>query len=372
MMLFWVIMLVATMLAGVIAVQTSQIPKNSKPQFPTRALLGGAAVLAGAVGKKLYDGPAFNEPVDLTGKVIAITGSNTGLGFESAKKLASLGKPEIIMLCRNEQKAKAAIDKIFAQTGNPNLSYIQCDLEDLKSVAAAAQELKAKHSRLDVLQLNSGVMAIPTREVTKDGFEKHLGINHLGHFALTRDLFDLIKKTKAARIINVSSSAHLLGKLNRDDLQLSKDGAYASAGWQAYGNSKLANILFTRELNRRLQESGNSNNIVSATLHPGACRTELGRYIFDPASIPKLLAPVLGVVASPLIAVSFYFTKDAFMGSQTQTYLSASTQVSPASAGGVFFDNSSPAGTSSEAQDANQAKWLWSESERLTGASFNV
>lgn len=117
-------------------------------------------------------------------------------------------------------------------------------------------------------------MAIPEREETKDGFEKHLGVNHLGHFALTAALFSLLKKTKDSRVVNVSSSAHLLGKLDRNNLQLKADGSYGP--WPAYGNSKLANILFTRELNRRLVETGNPSRIVSVCLHPGACRTELG------------------------------------------------------------------------------------------------
>ena len=135
----------------------------------------------------------------------------------------------------------------------------------------------------------------------------------------------------------------------------------------AYGNSKLANILFTRELNRRLVEAKNPWEISSVVLHPGASRTELGRYLFDPDSIPKFLYPVLGVVASPLL----YFTKDAKMGSQTQTFLSASKLITPRD-GGNFYDNSAVADTSPEAKDIEEAKWLWKESERLTGIKFDV
>ena len=330
---------------------------------PKRLLVGSALVGAGVLGKRLYDGPVFNEPVDLSGKVIAITGANTGLGKESALKLASLGA-ELILLCRNEAKAQSAVADIIAKTGNKNVRFVKLDLEDLSSVSRAADELKKTLGRLDVLQLNSGVMALPVREVTKDGFEKHIGINHLGHFALTKELWPLLKRSASARVVTVSSSAHLLGKIDRNNLMLEGD---SYAPWLQYGNSKLANILFCRELSRRLAASGNPKQIVSVCLHPGACRTELGRYIFDPASIPPLLMPLVGVVAAPAI----YLTKSAYMGSQTQSFLSASSKISP-SMNGVFFDNSRPADTSAEAKDSEQAQWLWKESERLVGGSFDV
>ena len=136
-----------------------------------------------------------------------------------------------------------------------------------------------------------------------------------------------------------------------------------------YFSSKLANILFARELNRRLQECGNPSGIMSVALHPGVCRTELGRYIFDPSKvqIPKFLYPVLGIMGSPFL----YFTKDAKKGSQTQTYLSASSALSPKD-GGKFYDNSKPAETSAEAKNIDEAMWLWAESEKLTGVKFNM
>lgn len=152
---------------------------------------------------------------------------------------------------------------------------------------------------------NAGVMAIPQREETADGFEKHLGINHMGHYALTGLLMPLLRKGATAgsaskRIVNVSSAAHLLGKLDTSDLMLQQPGAYGP--WPAYGNSKLANILFTRELSRRmgLSSAGSDGGITSVCCHPGGCRTELGRYIVDPNSIPQYLLPVLGVAAAPL------------------------------------------------------------------------
>jgi len=326
-------------------------------------LSAGAISVAGAVGKSVYDGPEFKENVDLTGKTIVITGANTGLGKEAAVRLAGLGKPEIIMLCRNKDKATKSISDIVQKSGNKNVHFIECDLADLTSISKCAEELKNRVSKVDVLQLNSGVMAIPTRETTVDGFEKHLGINHLGHFKLTQLIFPLLEKTQGARVVAVSSTAHLIGNLDRGDLQLSKSGAYDP--WRAYGNSKLANILFSKELNRRLQSSGNPTGVVSVSLHPGVCRTELGRYLFDPTSIPEYLYPVLGVVASPLL----YFTKDAYMGAQTQIFLSATKSLSVKN-GGEYYDNSRVAQTSPESNDNEEAKWLWEESEKLTSCKF--
>ena len=186
-----------------------------------KPLIGASALVAGLAFKKSYDGPVFNsKDIDLTGKTIVITGANTGLGKESALSLAGMGMPEVILLCRNPEKAQAAVDDIKIRTKNPNVRYIICDLSDLKSVKDAADQVKKSVARLDVLQLNSGVMVIPQRETTKDGFEKHMGINHLGHFALTALLFDLLKKSKNSRVVTVSSSAHLLGNLDKDNLML--------------------------------------------------------------------------------------------------------------------------------------------------------
>ena len=225
---------------------TSLKPSSPKASFLNNGkyVLGAAGLSALAIGKRIYDGPEFLDAVDLTGKTIVITGANTGLGKEASIKIASLGKPELFLLCRDMKKAKIAMDEIVAKSGNTKIRLIECDLSDLKSISRAAAELKKSVAKIDVLQLNSGVMAIPTREVTKDGFEKHMGVNHLGHFKLAQEVFPLLKNTKDARVVTVSSSAHLLGKIDRSNLQLDREDSYGP--WLAYGNSKLANILFTR------------------------------------------------------------------------------------------------------------------------------
>ena len=337
-------------------------------------LLSVAAVALGT-GKVLSDGPVFNEPVSLTGQTIVITGANTGLGKEAAIKLASLGAKKVIILCRNPVAAAAAIAEIEERSKTKgHVSTIPLDLGDLKSIENCVKQLKSEVDNIDVLMNNAGVMAIPTRETTLDGFERQMGINHLGHYALTLLLLKsgLIKSSNSdgtARIINVSSTAHLFGDLEkvRDDLFLSQPEAYQP--WVAYGNSKLANVLFTRELARRLRQtsssinSKNNNRIATFSLHPGGCRTELGRYIFDTDSIPKVLYPLVGVVALPAL----YLTKSAEQGAQTQIFLAATNKIDLATDSGKYFDNSREADTSAAGKNMNTASWLWDESARLTG-----
>lgn len=314
----------------------------------SRNIVISAGAAAAAVGFKSYiDGPVFKEQVDLTGYNVVITGANTGLGKASALRLAQLGAL-VIMLVKSLDKGNAAIEDIRKVVPNARISAIELDLASLNSIEKCASQVTSLLSGdgIDVLLNNAGVMAIPTKILTKDGFEAHMGINHLGHFALTSSLFPLLKKGgkgKGARVINVSSSAHMLGHIDFENLMFEKEGTYSA--WPAYGNSKLANILFTRELNRRLREK--SSDIITTACHPGACRTELGRYIFDPSSTPAYLAPVLGVALSPLGEIySFftayflclceyvvYLTKSAEQGAQTQIFLSASKQISLSDSG---------------------------------------
>ena len=324
------------------------------------------------LGKRITDGPTFKESVSLNGQTIVITGANSGLGKEAAIKLASLDAKKVIILCRNPVAAAAAITEIDERSKTKGLvSTIPLDLGDLKSIEKCVAQLKSEVGNIDVLMNNAGVMAIPTRETTEDGFERQIGINHLGHYALTLSLLKsgLIKSSSSggtARIINVSSVAHQMGNLEkvRDDLFLEKPKAYTP--WGAYGNSKLANVLFTRELARRLSDSSRSESdsrIATFTLHPGVCRTELYRYLTD---IPKILYPLVGAVALPAI----YLTKSAKQGAQTQIFLAASNKINPAADSGKYFDNSREVSTSKAAQNMETASWLWQESARLTGINL--
>jgi len=177
--------------------EASLLPKTLNQR--SKRIITGVGAVAALTGLKFFnDGPMFDESVSLNGKVIAITGGNTGLGKEAAIKLASLGA-QLLILSRASSKTDAAISEIKKLSGNNNIQAIPLDLSDLSSVRACAKEISSKVSKLDVLMNNAGVMAIPSRELTKDGFEKQLGVNHLGHFLLTNELMPLMKKAGKAR-----------------------------------------------------------------------------------------------------------------------------------------------------------------------------
>ena len=345
--------------------ETSNSPRpvvgGGAKNINSKLIAGTGAIAAGYFGKQVMDGPVFNENVSLIGKNIVITGANTGLGKETAIKLASLGA-NLLLLCKTKDRGDAAVADIKSKTGSNTVSNIVMDLGDLKSVQTAAVEVQKRVNKIDVLLNNAGIMALPQRTQTKDGFEAHIGINHIGHFALTHHLLPLVAASSAGRIISVSSQAHRFGKDFRDDFMIEKPGAYDP--WGAYGNSKLANILFINTLSEKLKSNPKYSNVFCASLHPGLCRTELGRYFFD---VPKDMSPLVGVLAAPLI----YFSKSAEQGAQTQIYLSASTKIK-ASDSGKFYDNSAVASRSDLADNADLAKWLWHESEQKTGTNPNI
>ncbi len=204
---------------------------------------------------------------DQSGKVAIITGANSGLGYETTLALAAKNA-KVIMACRNPQKAQAAFDKIKAKVPNAKLVLMQLDLGSLASVRKFAEEVHAKYTSIDLLINNAGIM-VPPYGKTEDGFETQFGVNHLGHFALTAQLLDLLFAAKNSRIVNVSSQAHTMGKINFDDLQSEK--SYHK--WAAYGQSKIANLYFTYELQRKLTAAGKSTLAVAA--HPGYAATNL-------------------------------------------------------------------------------------------------
>jgi len=201
------------------------------------------------------------------GRVAIVTGANSGLGYETAKALSMAGAT-VLMACRNQEKGKKAKEQIERELDWSNISLLRLDLADLESVREFAQQVSDQEEKIDILVNNAGLMAIPY-QLTMDGFEMQFGVNHLGHFALTGLLYPMLKSAEAARIVNVSSIAHRIGKINFDDLQ--SRNAYNK--WKAYGQSKLANLLFTHELNNRFQAKG--ENIMALAAHPGYAATEL-------------------------------------------------------------------------------------------------
>jgi len=184
---------------------------------------------------------------DQNKKIVIITGSNSGIGFEAARILANKNA-KVIVAVRNLDKGNAAKLKITKENSKAEIEVIRLDLADLSSVKSFSDELKQKYDQLDILINNAGVM-IPPYSKTKEGFELQMGVNHLGHFALTMQLLDIIKKTPNSRIVNVSSGAHKIGNINFDDFNWEKRQYKA---WRAYGDSKIANLYFTKELAERI------------------------------------------------------------------------------------------------------------------------
>ena len=224
---------------------------------------------------------------DLAGKTFFITGANTGIGFEAAKTFAGKGA-RVLLGCRNAEKGKDALARIADTYPGADVELVEIDLSDLASVRETAG-IVAQEPQLDVLVNNAGVMWNP-KTITKDGFESQFGINHLGHFALTGLLLPKLEATPQSRIVTVSSNGHRLGNGDLFWEDINADEEYHPR--KRYYASKLANLLFTYELDRRLQAKGSSTIAVAA--HPGASDTELNRYVAGPMGVlMRLMTPLM-------------------------------------------------------------------------------
>jgi len=282
---------------------------------------------------------------DQSGKAAIVSGANSGIGYEAAEELAARGA-KVILACRSEERGMAAAGRIADAHPGASAEYRNLDLADLSSV----REFAAGYSGgLDLLINNAGIMALPKRLLTKDGFEMQFGTNHLGHFALTGLLLPAIRQAPSARIVNVSSQAHRRGKVDFDDLNAEK----SYGAWSQYGLSKLCNLLFTYELGRRLKAA--SIDAISVAAHPGYTATNLqdGTFFRHFNSI---------------------IAQSAAMGALPTLYAATSADV----AGGDYYGpkgfyqmwghpkkvDSTPA-----SHDPLAAKRLWEESERMTGVS---
>ncbi|MGB6209951.1 SDR family NAD(P)-dependent oxidoreductase [Mycobacterium sp.] len=291
---------------------------------------------------------------DQTGRVAVITGANTGLGYETAAALAEHGA-HVVLAVRNLDKGKDAAVLISKRHPGADIALQELDLTSLESIHAAADQLRSDHDRIDLLINNAGVMWTP-KSTTKDGFELQFGTNHLGHFAFTGLLLDRLLPVAGSRVVTVSSVGHRIrAGIHFDDLQWERN--YSRVG--AYGQSKLANLLFTYELQRRLAPHGTT---IAAAAHPGGSNTELVR------NIPALLKPAIPVLM-PLIA------QGADMGALPT--LRAATD--PGVLGGQYYG---PDGfgeqrghpkiveSSRKSHDADLQKRLWAVSEELTGVVY--
>jgi NAD(P)-dependent dehydrogenase (short-subunit alcohol dehydrogenase family) len=287
---------------------------------------------------------------DQAGRVVVVTGANSGIGLETARQLAKKGAT-VVIASRNAAKAEKAANNIKRDNPAGQVLVMLLDLADLESVRAFAEEFRARFDRLDLLVNNAGVM-MPPQSKTADGFELQFGTNHLGHFALTGLLLDLLLKTKGSRVVNVSSSAHRYGEIDFDDLNWEKRKYKEMA---SYGQSKLANMLFTLELQRRLEKTGGGTLAISC--HPGWTGTDLQRH----SSLFRFLNP--------------FFSMKPWQGALPTLYSAVSDDVVGAGyygPDGFMQMRGYPVLTEPKetAKDAAVAKRLWGVSEEMTGAEF--
>ena len=297
---------------------------------------------------------------DLTGRVAVVTGANSGLGFETTKALAEHGAT-VVMACRDGGRCGAAAERIRRSVSTARVEPMVLDLADLDSVHAFAEAFRAGHDRLDILVNNAGIMAPPHRLETKQGFELQFGVNHLGHFALTGLLLPCLSATPGSRIVTVSSLAHESGLIDFDDLQ--RERSYTPYG--AYSQTKLANVLFMREFDRRLRRAG--ANPISVGAHPGLSSTNLQASGPFRGGKPLLSWLVLGGIR--LVGQS------AARGAEPQLYAATA----PGVHGGDYFGPSwrvrghaAPASVAPQALDEVTADRLWDVSKELTGVEVSV
>ncbi|XP_072023833.1 retinol dehydrogenase 11-like [Amphiura filiformis] len=286
----------------------------------------------------------------LDGKTVIITGANTGIGKETARDLANRGA-RVILACRDVGKAQKAADYVRESTGNENIVIRKLDLASLASIRQFAKETLEEEDRLDILINNAGVMMCPRWE-TEDGFEMQMGTNHFGHFLLTMLLLDLIKKSAPSRIVNVSSEGYRIAKSGIDFEDIHHTTSYGPA--EAYGRSKLANVLFTTELAKRLDGTG----VTSYAVHPGAVETELSRNL--PSAYPIMF--FLLRLASPII---WLLLKTPVQGAQTNIYCAVDESLRDVS--GKYYSDCTEKETGKEANDEAAAKRLWDVSVKLVG-----
>ena len=286
---------------------------------------------------------------DQTGRVAIVTGANSGIGFETARALARRGA-RVIIGCRNPAKGQEAESRLRELAPQGEVHFEPLDLGSLKSVEAFAKTLSERETRLDVLCNNAGVMMPPYGE-TDDGFETQIGTNHLGHFALTGGVFDLLKASAAPRVVSVSSLAHFWGRIDFEDLQ-SRKRYNATLG---YGQSKLANLLFVRELQQRLEVAGIPG--LAAAAHPGSTNTELQRH-------SRLMHSIVAA-----------YSQESSEGALPTLFAATA----PTVRGGDYFGPSGAFGmtgppgkarSSAASKDMAVAAHLWTLSEELTGVKF--
>lgn len=292
------------------------------------------------------------------GKIALITGANSGIGYQAALELARHGA-HVLLGCRNAAKGQAALERLHREAPGASAEVVSLDMASLASIRAFAEAFAARKVPLDLLINNAGVMALPKREVTEDGFERQFGTNHLGHFALTGLLMPQLLSAPGPRVVTVASLAHRNGKIDFNNLQSEKK----YTPWGAYGESKLANILFARELDARASAAG--SKLVSIPVHPGVSVTNIvenGPGAKGPKMLVlKLLGPVLmqpdtaGALPTLYAAVSPEAKGGEYIGPDGFMEMKGSPVVVKPRANGL---------------DAAVGKKLWTASEEATGVVY--
>lgn len=289
---------------------------------------------------------------DQTGKTVIVTGANSGLGFATASALAGAGA-HVVLACRSAERGKSAVSRLLQKHPKASVELMSLDLGDLASVRTFAAAVTAKFSALHVLVNNAGIMFPPFTK-TLDGFESQFGVNHLGHFALTAQLVELLAKTPGSRVVNVSSLAHKMGGLDLDDVNFERR-SYGKL--QSYGQSKLANLLFTFEMQRRIAAA--ELDIEVMAVHPGWTNTNLQ----DDTAWIRVFNPL--------------FAMPPEQGSLPSVYAA----VAPEARGGAYYGPDGwfelrgypdEAATTKAARDLDSARRLWELSELLTGVPFDL
>jgi NAD(P)-dependent dehydrogenase (short-subunit alcohol dehydrogenase family) len=296
-----------------------------------------------------------------TGKVMLVTGANSGVGFQASLELARHGA-HVLLGVRNPAKGRAALERIGREAAGASVEVVELDVASLTSVRSFAEAFLRRKQRLDVLMNNAGVMGLPTRELTADGFERQFATNHLGHFALTGLLLPALEKSAAGRVVTVASLAHRNGAIEADNLQ--SERSYDPMG--AYNNSKLANLLFAYELDRRLKASKSS--ILSIAAHPGVAKTNV--FVNGPGDSGGFKMRVMQAAVSLL-------AQDDVMGALPLEYAATAPDVKT----GQYVG---PDGFSeikgypkvvqprARALDESAARTLWTASEHLTGVIYRI
>jgi retinol dehydrogenase 14 len=281
--------------------------------------------------------------VNMTGKICLITGGNSGIGKATAVRLAKMGAT-VVIVSRNKEKGETALTDIIAKSGNKNVELILADMSSQDSIYKLAEEFKGRHEKLHLLINNAGVY-LTKRSETEDGLESTFAINHLGPFLLTSLLLDTLKASAPSRIVNVTSDAHKGAKIDFDDLQ----GEKKFSGWQAYGRSKLAMILFTHELAKKLEGTGVTVN----SAHPGVVRTNFAK---NNGGIVMLGFRFLGI---------FFISPES--SAKRILYVATSRDLDGVT--GKYFTKMHETRSSPESYDDDAARRLWLVSEQLAKLS---